>query len=228
MSPEHVPPLSEECSVVLLGAFNPAIFHPEWFVRNKLFSEEALETAKVDAVTRNFAQFSLKEIRFTCEDSRLTVATSNMAHSESLYDALVGMLILLSHLPVTAVGLNNEAVFKVETEARWHRIGDQLAPKEQVWNSLCKAPGLAMLSIEAPIEDWDFPLTENLTVHPMPRRHPHHPAINVKTNLHFQIPSQEDEALTPTDMAKLFALENWTKVTRRARNVAAHIFEKIS
>jgi hypothetical protein len=33
-------PFSESLNVVLVGSFNPAIFQPEWFVRQKLISAD--------------------------------------------------------------------------------------------------------------------------------------------------------------------------------------------
>ena len=224
----HPEPVSEDFNIVLLGSFNPAIFHPEWFVRHGLFSEDALETAKIDAITRDFAQFSLKSMRLTCDDARLTIAVASMAHVEMLFDALLGMLNLLSHLPITAVGMNNSAVFHLDSEERWHRIGHQLAPKDPVWNHLCEKPGMQSLSIQSPVV-WSHPLLENLTVHPILAINPHHPAINVKTNLHFPIPSKTDKeaALTGTEYVAAFAKEMWKRATHRSREVAMTIFETI-
>jgi len=228
MAVVHPEPVSEDFNIVLLGSFNPAIFHPEWFVRHGLFSEDALETAKIDAITRDFAQFSLKSMRLTCDDARLTIAVASMAHVEMLFDALLGMLNLLSHLPITAVGMNNSAVFHLDSEDRWHRIGHQLAPKDPVWNLLCEKPGMQSLSIQSPVM-WRHPLLENLTVHPILAMNPHHPAINVKTNLHFPIPSKPDNepALTGTEYVAAFAKEMWKHATHRSRAVATTIFETI-
>lgn len=228
MAVVHPEPVSEDFNIVLLGSFNPAIFHPEWFVRHELVGESVLETAKVVVVSRDVTEFSLNSIRLFCNDSRLTIAVSNMAHVEPLMDVLMGMLKLLSHLPITAAGLNNEAVYKVESEARWHQIGHALAPKEPVWNKICKKPGMQLLSIQSPV-DWTHPLLENLSIEPILVPTAHHPAITVKANLHFFIPSSTDpqSALTGTEFVASFSTEMWDRATKRAREVANTIFAEI-
>jgi len=227
MPPANPEPVSEDFNIVLLGSFNPAIFHPEWFVRHGLFSEDALESAKIDVVTTDFAQFTIKGVRLSCNDRHLTIASS-MTHVEILKDALMGMLDLLSHLPVHAVGMNNEAVFRAKSQKQWHQVGDTLAPKDPVWNKICKEPGMLSLTIHSTVE-WTHPLVENLTVHPHPIGGPHHPAIAVTTNLHFTIPkaSTVEAAPSVTSLVAFFINAMWHRATRRARVVANNIFETI-
>jgi hypothetical protein len=57
---------------------------------------------------------------------------------------------LVPHTPITAIGLNYLAHFRLNTEAEYHRIGDVLAPKT-IWNSLYPgqySAGLANLTIK--------------------------------------------------------------------------------
>jgi hypothetical protein len=49
--PELPTPTSEEINVVLVGALKPAIFHPEWFVRQELLSEAEARKAEVQLIT---------------------------------------------------------------------------------------------------------------------------------------------------------------------------------
>jgi hypothetical protein len=221
-------PVSEDFNVVLLGSFNPAIFHPEWFVRHKLFSEEALATAQIDAVTRDVAQFTLKNMKLSCDNSRLSMSVTSMAYVETLLDALSGMLGLLSHLPITAVGLNNNAVFNLDSEDRWHRIGHQLAPKELVWDGLCEKPGMQSLSIQSPVS-WDHSLMETITVYPIVTNNAHQHAIGVRANIHFSLPSAADKTtnVTETKYVETFIKEMWDRATHRSRAVGAKIFEVI-
>lgn len=220
--------VSEAFAVVLVGSFNPAILHPEWFVRNKLVGESALSSATVNVIASDVAEFNLINVVVFCDKERLHFTVGNMAYVDALLDLVKGTLQLLSHLPVTAVGLNNNALYRVDSEDHWHRIGHALAPKEQVWDRLCKKPGLTNLSINSPV-DWDFPLQENLTLAPVLNNLQLHPAIKIQTNLHLTVPDMKTAGLdlTPTAVALRFIETRWQNAASRAKEVAAEIFKQI-
>ena len=50
---------TQEASIVLVGSFNPAIFHPEWLLRHELIPEDDIKAAKVEIVHQNISKFSL-------------------------------------------------------------------------------------------------------------------------------------------------------------------------
>ena len=51
MSAATKTPEAEGLDVVLVGSFNPAIFHPEWFFRQRIVSEQDSKEAKVQDVS---------------------------------------------------------------------------------------------------------------------------------------------------------------------------------
>jgi len=222
-------PVSEELNIVLIGSFSPAIFHPEWFVRNALFGEDVLPTSKVEAVTPDFTQFELKSLRLTCTTDRFTLSTTSEAYSEVLLDSITGILEILSDLSISAVGINNVGIFHVRSEAYWHKIGHTLAPKALVWDELCEQPGMQSLSIRSPITDLEFPIYQNIAVSPLGYDHPHHPALNIATNFHFDLPTSKDieSPLTGVEYVEWFIGTIWIKATQHAKEVAGKIVEKI-
>jgi hypothetical protein len=48
----------EGLTIVVVGSFNPAIFHPAWFSRCNLIRQEEADSAKVEIVHSEVAQFS--------------------------------------------------------------------------------------------------------------------------------------------------------------------------
>jgi hypothetical protein len=68
----------------------------------------------------------------------------------ALHDLAVGIFELVPHTPVTALGLNFMAHYKLGSEDEYHKVGDVLAPKD-IWNELCgneeHTAGLANLTI---------------------------------------------------------------------------------
>ena len=139
-------------SVVALGAFNPAIFSPAWLERNNLIGREDAEAANKAPsliVSHQVTVFETEWFAFQVLENQFSL-TSKGALTPLVKDLAVGILSLVPHTPITAIGLNYLAHFRLATEAEYHRIGDVLAPKT-IWNSLYpdrNAAGLANLTIK--------------------------------------------------------------------------------
>ncbi|MEI7911870.1 MAG: hypothetical protein WCK77_19750 [Verrucomicrobiota bacterium] len=221
-------PFSEDFNVVLLGNLNPAIFHPEWFCRHGLIGPEATAEADISVVSPQVTEIDIGHIHLQCLDNRMVVRTSRSTHTEQLLDLVRGILSILPHTPLIAAGINHDAHYRVGTELQWHSIGHQLAPKTLVWDKVCTEPGMLKLTINSPRIDWDYPLDENFTVEPYGRNHAKHPAIIVRANTHFTVPSEfTDAKWHVTDVVSTFVETQWKYATTRARTVASKIFESI-
>src|SRR5262249_32384770 len=110
---------SETLEVVLLGSFNPAILHPQWFLRQKLIGEELALAAKIKFVATEVTDVSFAGIHLICLNQSLLVNVQNMAFSTKLFDLVDGMLNLLPHVPLHACGINPSAHYRVETVEYW-------------------------------------------------------------------------------------------------------------
>jgi hypothetical protein len=139
--------------IVAVGAFNPAIFHPEWFRTHDLLPaveiDAALGEGGVLAVTpqQTFVRFESMELIVT--DARWEIRTERMDWHEDLGGVVASIFALLSHTPVSAVGLNRTGHYQVRGGARaklarWlpledlcARVGDESSPGAVVrakWN----------------------------------------------------------------------------------------------
>lgn len=138
-------------SVVAVGAFNPAIFSPDWLERNKLIGKGDADDAKSSPsliISHQATVFETEWFALQVFDNQFSL-TSKGALTPAVRDLAVGILSLVSHTPITAIGLNFLAHFRFNTEAEYHKIGDVLAPKA-IWDSLYperSSAGLADLSI---------------------------------------------------------------------------------
>lgn len=221
-------PEFENCTVVLLGSFNPAIFHPEWFVRQGLLAEEAVDPEKIKVVSPDVTECFVGAVKVFCDSTRLVISVGNMIDAEKLQDVVLGTLRILAHVPLGAVGINQEAVFKAQSEEHWHRIGHTLVPKEPVWNKLGKDPGMLRVSIKYPLQE-NPKIEQNITVEPYPQTGPKHPAIKINTNLHYQLGSASElpSSGESTKLAVEFISNQWKAATNEVRSVASVIFEAI-
>lgn len=137
-------------SIIAVGAFNPAIFSPDWLERNELIGSEDADVARQGAsliVSQQVTAYETKWFALQVVENQFSL-TSKDALSPAFKDLAVSIFQLVPHTPVTAIGLNFLAHFKMANEADYHKVGDQLAPKD-IWTNLYPedVAGLADLTI---------------------------------------------------------------------------------
>lgn len=137
-------------SLVAVGAFNPAIFSPDWLERNSLIGKDDADTAREGQsllISHQVTAFETKWFALQVVENQFSL-TSKDALSPAFKDLAVGIFQLVPHTPVTAVGLNFLAHFKMPSEAEYHLVGDKLAPKD-IWSDLYpeEVAGLADITI---------------------------------------------------------------------------------
>ena len=140
-------------SIVAVGDFNPAVFAPDWLERNRLIEQDDADTVREGnqgkslLVSHQVTAFETKWFALQVLENQFSM-TSKDALSPAFKDLAVGIFQLIPHTPVTAVGLNFLAHYKLSGEDEYHRVGDMLAPKE-IWKALYpdEMPGLAELTV---------------------------------------------------------------------------------
>src|SRR5262245_47805712 len=116
-------PEAEGLDVVVVGAFNPAIFHPDWFLRQRLIGEDDAKEAKIKVVSNELSELHVCGLRILCIAERFSIGTSNISQAPRLQDLLSAVFTLLSHIPVTACGINPWLHYSVSSVDYWHKIG---------------------------------------------------------------------------------------------------------
>ncbi|MCX6876157.1 MAG: hypothetical protein NTW21_20480 [Verrucomicrobia bacterium] len=229
MSVNQAPnPERESLSVVFLGSFNPRIFHPVWFEREGLTRPGELAAGiSSDAtdllVTPDLSRCEIgPEVSIECLSNRLALNAATTLGEERLRELATGIILKLPHIPISAVGLNSVLVYEVPNHDDWHRIGDILAPKAEIWEPLMEGrPGMSVLRIEdfrpgpPPVRVW-------ATVEPV--REPHPPyRFQIHINWHGDIQPEPPEGASATEMASRFMVSEWDK----ARDFGAKLADKI-
>ena len=128
-------PERKQYSIVLIGEFNPGMFHPEWFCRNDILSREDVAFACADTNkyplinTQQITMFKTTQLTVKIETNRFQV----VAEKEplvSLKDFVVKCFDKLGSYVIKAYGFNYSAHYKIDSESKYQEIGDKLAPKE--------------------------------------------------------------------------------------------------
>lgn len=182
-------------SVVLVGSFNPTIFHPQWLARMGLLPKEEADEATVEFAAPQVTKFSTNwfECQVTLDNFQMSTLQAEM--EEPLRDLVVGTFDLLPHTPVWSFGLNFDSHFSLSSVDAWHKLGHTLSPKK-IWDGLLEDPGTRAVLIQGRRKD-DMPGTVNVRVEPSVRVHP---GLYINVNDHFDLrqgaPRSWEESIT--------------------------------
>lgn len=210
---------TENLNVVLVGSFNPAIFHPEWFLRQGIISDADLEKAVVEGVSPEISRCQFSGMSLEVLQDHLTLQTRDVSRQPILQDVILAILEKLPHTPIRACGLNSAHHYDLGDEAYWHKIGHALAPKN-IWNDLLLKPGMESLTIKGSREG-EFSGHVNITVQPSKR---FKFGLFIGSNTHYGS-SDRDPLLI--EKVKDFISSQWEEAYQMASKTAAMVFERI-
>lgn len=202
-------------SIVAVGAFNPAIFSPEWLERNGLIGAQDAEAVRQSSsyiVTHQVSVMETDWFALQILENQFSL-TSKDALSPAIKDLAVGILSLVPQTPVSAVGLNFFGHYRIATEDEYHKIGDVFAPKE-IWNELFPDPnnsaGVGDLMIRvAPVPRGRIPETgdeKRISLQPSTKIKM---GIFLSYNDHHVIRADEGDNLTMAEYAVKVINDGW-------------------
>lgn len=215
-------------SIVAVGDFNPAIFTPDWLERNNLIGKEDLDEARkgtslivshqVCAYETNLFALQVLEEQFSL--------TSKGPLTPAFSDLAIGILSLVPHTPITAIGINFFAHFRLTSTKEFHQVGDVLAPKT-IWDDLYPednvTAGLVDLTMLIQNTDKDRnPVSSN------EKRISIQPSTKVRNGVFFAFNDHHtvtpsDGAATAAELAADVLIDGWEP----AWNEAVRVFDVI-
>lgn len=206
----------EEASIVLVGSFNPTIFHPAWLSKYNLIPAVEAEGAKVDIVHNELSSFSLGWLSVQVVHEKFIARTNDRSHYNPLRDLIISVFKILEHTPIKQLGMNRQMDFSVGNENDWHKIGNTLAPKE-IWKKSLAEPLLTSLALESRRTD-NLSGKINLRLEPS-KRSKHGVLIDV--NNHIEL-SDGEKLTVPTVLS-----EHWEKNMDKALEIATITLKEI-
>lgn len=127
----------ESASIILLGAFNPAIFQPFWFARHRLVRDEEAEDALVQLVRPEFTSHRMGPFSIQVRPEQASFEIHDIGHQKPLLDLVDGVFQILGETPIHALGINRNMHFRA-SKNRMDSIGHRLAPPH-VWDDVLGA-----------------------------------------------------------------------------------------
>jgi hypothetical protein len=197
----------DHASIVLLGNFNPAIFQPAWLAAKGLVRASEAESAKVEIIHPEIAQYRLDWLHVSVQRDRFAVTTTDPARRVSLRDLAIGIFGLLEETPTTKLGLNRTMQVDMKNLESYHALGHLVAPKGP-WDGILEKPGLRALVLEAPRTD-GAPGRIHFRIEPS-QKYPHSAFFDVNSEYH----TVPDEDPTPYFMKRIGG--DWERVIKDA------------
>ena len=174
-------------SIVAVGDFNPAIFSPDWLHRNQLIGDgdhQAALSAETVLVSRRVSVCETDWFHLQILENQL-VLLSKGALTPALKDLAEGIFLLVTHTPITAVGINFHAHYQMTSMADLHKVGDVLAPKVvwgELFNTAKYSSGLMDLQIKIQQGARDVQEPSNDAIHIQIQ-----PSNQIKTGIYFML-----------------------------------------
>lgn len=116
-------------SIVLLGAFNPKIFHPAWLAMHGLISPEQADDADVVIVHSDITKFTAAYMTLDINSGRFVIRCDTI-HKDVIRDLVLAAFgEHLPHTPVWQLGINRSISFSCGSDDIRNKFGALLAPK---------------------------------------------------------------------------------------------------
>jgi len=124
----RIRPEVDGASIVLIGAFNPRIFQPEWFRANGIIGDKDADAANVQIIHQSIAAFSLDWTNVRVEPNRFSIDTNDPPLIR-IYDVVLKVFKeFLMHTPIHQFGINRLVHFDTGRLETRNRMGELLAP----------------------------------------------------------------------------------------------------
>lgn len=154
----------DEITVVLLGDFNPKIFHPMWFANHGVLREAEATEATIEVVHSDVCSFSTEWLTVQVLRDRFTAAIKADVYYAHLGDLVANVFTLLSHSPIRQMGLNTTFRLHFKSVDDWHSFGHLILPKSP-WSGVLATPGLRNVTVQGSRDD-NHVGNLNITVEP--------------------------------------------------------------
>src|SRR6478609_780623 len=137
----------KEQSIVLIGNFNPAIFHPQWLARKDLIGSADADKASITVNHPDISEFQLSFCNIQVLVDRFSITSSQETHFKSIRDLVINILKFLPETPVIQMGINLEHHYNFSDEKEYIQFGHIIVPKKPLWDSITDDPGVEKISI---------------------------------------------------------------------------------
>jgi len=191
-------PENKNVSVVLIGVFNPLMFHPKWFGANDIISRSEINAvlsnkANPCIVVPNFAVFNTTQLYIQVQEGHFSF-TGIKEPFCMVKDVVKKTFERLEAVPVSAMGINISSHFRMPNLSKFQEFADRISPKD-IWKDFLgdnvsgddRTGGLVSMQMMNPKEDNSGCINVNIE-----RSVRFFPGIFINCNDHYQFDGNTD------------------------------------
>lgn len=134
-------------AIVVVGSFNPRIFHPQWFAKNNLLPPKEAAEADIGFVNNEVAMFQTEWLNAQITNEKFVLECLDSSKDVLLRDLTLGVFTVLEHTPVAALGLNHNRHYHAPNAGRLSEVLERFAPTSP-WNQVLTGPHLRVIRME--------------------------------------------------------------------------------
>ncbi|MBN2717440.1 MAG: hypothetical protein JXX14_16430 [Deltaproteobacteria bacterium] len=140
----------KELSIVLVGKFNPIIYHPQWMARKSILtpSEADAATENIKIIHQDVAEFVLDYCTIQVVKDRFSATSTQETHFKQMRDLVSNICSHLPECPILQAGINFHHHYRFTEEAAFNAFGHKVVPKEPLWKNFLEEPGLSHVAIQ--------------------------------------------------------------------------------
>ncbi len=128
--------VGDKASIVLLGSFNPRIFHPEWLINRQIVDSWNYNDESIICVP-DFTQIHLPDSRtLTVYINRFILESTLASNNLALADLVTNIFVRLPETPLEKLGMNYSATIHLRDQGSWRNFGKNFAPISP-WKEAC-------------------------------------------------------------------------------------------
>lgn len=211
----------KSASIVLVGNFNPSIFHPQWFAAHDVISQSEADEADLRIATPQVSSFSLTWGNLQVTPDQFVINCKNPSLFAMLQDLVLKTFDILGHTPVSAMGINMEQKWFSKNDTEHRKFGDRIAPKEK-WSFMAE-PGLRDIVMEEQQRPDDYSGYIQVRIQALREKQK---SILISINDHYYIPKYETSLGAEPVMEIL--RENWTTSNEHSETIIKNVIENFS
>lgn len=216
---------SQTPTIVLIGSFNPPIFHPLWLESKELISSADQKNSVVKFINFDIAEFHLDWAHVQVTAGRFYIKGIDPRRAEAIRDLTLGIFKILRETPLQKLGINLESRYMADSEDERNRLGYGLVPPD-FWRKYLNDPGMRKLEVRERKRGDDFLGYFGAVVEPAPnlsedRKY----EVIVSTNDHYEI--EDTEGIVNAEPIIAIIEQQWEASIKRSEQLSNDIVSMV-
>ena len=177
-------------SVVLLGNFNPSMFHPSWLKERNIIGDEDYNITDQVLVSDELTNFKVGDwLAITIQKQRAEFKILDSDKVVLMIDVITGCLGAMPITPITALGINKGYLLSLKDENDYYKLGKSLTPLS-LWESEFNDPKLKKIVIENINGEHFNGKSQTVIIQPADASCDKENTIDININNHFEYPEK--------------------------------------